>query len=188
MIIYYVRHGETKYNRDGLIQGWKDSSLTERGILQARAVGKYLKEKGVRFDHALCSDSGRAQLSMRFITDMPFESLPELREINCGDLEMKSTEYSCRDLSDGDYFKRHGGESFSEVAERFGKVIDDCLKAGYGTVLMVSHGGPILYYLGSKGYDMGAIISQITNGCIAVLEITEDGEVKLQHITQNVVF
>jgi broad specificity phosphatase PhoE len=36
--IYFVRHGETDWNRQGLVQGWTDTTLNDLGHVQARAV------------------------------------------------------------------------------------------------------------------------------------------------------
>ena len=40
--IYFIRHGETDWNRQGLIQGWTDTPLNEMGHGQARAVAQAL--------------------------------------------------------------------------------------------------------------------------------------------------
>ena len=40
--IYLVRHGETEWNKVGRRQGHLDSSLTEKGVQQAYAVGRLL--------------------------------------------------------------------------------------------------------------------------------------------------
>ena len=42
-ILYLVRHGETTWNREGRMQGQGDSPLTERGIEQARRIGRTLE-------------------------------------------------------------------------------------------------------------------------------------------------
>jgi len=42
--IYFVRHGETDWNRQGLIQGWIDTPLNDRGHAQARAVAASLAD------------------------------------------------------------------------------------------------------------------------------------------------
>ena len=41
--IYFVRHGETDWNVQGLIQGWTDISLNDKGHFQAKAVAAALK-------------------------------------------------------------------------------------------------------------------------------------------------
>ena len=40
--IYFVRHGETDWNVQGLIQGWTDTPLNPKGHVQARAVARAL--------------------------------------------------------------------------------------------------------------------------------------------------
>jgi probable phosphoglycerate mutase len=40
--IYFVRHGETDWNVQGLIQGWTDTPLNSKGHTQAQAVAKAL--------------------------------------------------------------------------------------------------------------------------------------------------
>lgn len=43
-MIYLVRHGETAWNLIGRRQGRLDSPLTDRGVAQAKAVGRRLRE------------------------------------------------------------------------------------------------------------------------------------------------
>ena len=47
--LYLMRHGQTFFNQEGLVQGTCDSPLTELGQDQARQAGAYLKERGIRF-------------------------------------------------------------------------------------------------------------------------------------------
>jgi probable phosphoglycerate mutase len=44
--IIFVRHGETDWNCQGLIQGWTDTALNERGHRQARGVAAALASAG----------------------------------------------------------------------------------------------------------------------------------------------
>ena len=41
--LYYVRHGETDWNRAGRLQGWHDTSLNARGRAQAIGCGEILR-------------------------------------------------------------------------------------------------------------------------------------------------
>ncbi|KAF7659991.1 hypothetical protein LDENG_00289110 [Lucifuga dentata] len=55
-----VRHGQTQYNKDGLLQGQTiDSPLSEIGLQQAEAAGQYLEN--VKFTNIFVSDMLRAQ-------------------------------------------------------------------------------------------------------------------------------
>ena len=53
-----VRHGETVWNAEGRIQGHSDTSLSERGVLQAQAVAERLAD--TQIDAAYSSDLVRA--------------------------------------------------------------------------------------------------------------------------------
>jgi broad specificity phosphatase PhoE len=63
--IYIARHGETEWNQQGKMQGWKDSSLTPKGIENAQRLGSYLKDTG--FDCVICSPLGRAVQTAKHI-------------------------------------------------------------------------------------------------------------------------
>jgi 2,3-bisphosphoglycerate-dependent phosphoglycerate mutase len=57
-LVYYVRHGQTAENLQGVIQGQLDTQLDEVGIAQAAAIAQSLKH--VQFDAAFSSDLTRA--------------------------------------------------------------------------------------------------------------------------------
>lgn len=56
--VYIVRHGETQANRDGIIQGQRDTALNAAGLEQARMVGEALKD--AKLGIAFSSDLSRA--------------------------------------------------------------------------------------------------------------------------------
>jgi len=62
--VYLIRHGETQENRDGIIQGQRNTQLNATGIEQARLVGDALK--GVEFGRAFSSDLDRA-VKVRYV-------------------------------------------------------------------------------------------------------------------------
>ncbi|XP_010881799.1 probable fructose-2,6-bisphosphatase TIGAR A isoform X2 [Esox lucius] len=58
--ITIVRHGETEWNKKGLLQGQAmNSSLSDIGMQQAEAAGKYLRD--VKFTNVFVSDMARAR-------------------------------------------------------------------------------------------------------------------------------
>jgi len=62
-MIYLVRHGETTWNQVGRQQGHLDSPLTPKGIAQARAAGRVLRQ-ALPDVHTLCIETsplGRAR-------------------------------------------------------------------------------------------------------------------------------
>jgi phosphoserine phosphatase len=66
--IILVRHGESTFNRDGIIQGQtNDSILTERGIEQAVTIGKWLR--GIDISGCMCSPLARAEQTTSIIAE-----------------------------------------------------------------------------------------------------------------------
>lgn len=55
-----LRHGESEYNSQNRFTGWTDVNLSEKGIVEARAAGKALKDNGFEFDIAYTSVLRRA--------------------------------------------------------------------------------------------------------------------------------
>ena len=41
-----VRHGESQWNKENRFTGWYDVDLSEKGVSEAKAAGKLLKEEG----------------------------------------------------------------------------------------------------------------------------------------------
>ncbi len=57
--IFLIRHGETRWNSEGIFRGQSDIPLNERGLQQARATGEYLQ--AIDFDAIFCSPLSRAR-------------------------------------------------------------------------------------------------------------------------------
>lgn len=85
---YIIRHGETDFNKMGMVQGsGVDSSLNETGRKQASAF--YDKYKDIAFDKIFVSALKRTKESVsEFINNgIDFEAIEELNEISWGDFE-----------------------------------------------------------------------------------------------------
>lgn len=76
--IYLVRHGKTFFNTTGQVQGFADSPLTDKGIEQAKQVGKGLKN--IKFDLAYSSDLGRQRNTAKQILAQNENKKPKLSE------------------------------------------------------------------------------------------------------------
>lgn len=126
--IYLVRHGETEYNKLGMVQGSGiDSNLNETGRSQARAF--FEAYKNVSFDKIYTSKLRRTHQSVeQFIQkNIPWQQLYGLNEISWGHKEGRSTTSADNEQyvnmlyawSQGDYSQKvYGGESPTEVQER----------------------------------------------------------------------
>jgi phosphoserine phosphatase len=83
--IYLIRHGQTEYNLQGIIQGRGiDSDLNERGRLQASAF--FERYKHILFDTIYTSTLKRTQQSVQSFIDLGIPTKPHsgLDEINWG--------------------------------------------------------------------------------------------------------
>lgn len=83
--IYIIRHGETQYNKLGLVQGSGiDSNLNDLGRKQAEAFHKHFKD--IPFDKVYTSQLQRTHQSVaKFIDNkLPWQKLEGLNEISWG--------------------------------------------------------------------------------------------------------
>ena len=55
-----IRHGQSQWNLENRFTGWWDVDLTEKGVEEARAAGRLLRDKGLDFDHCFTSLQTRA--------------------------------------------------------------------------------------------------------------------------------
>ncbi|RPD66483.1 phosphoglycerate mutase-like protein [Lentinus tigrinus ALCF2SS1-7] len=85
--VYIVRHGETDFNRQGIVQGQIDTPLNDAGVEQAQLAALALQD--TPFDVAYSSDLQRARRTAEIILEMhpgvKLETTPALRERYMGD-------------------------------------------------------------------------------------------------------
>jgi broad specificity phosphatase PhoE len=158
--IYFVRHGETQYNIEKRMQGFCDSPLTDRGIAQAKAVGKGLAD--IEFTAVYTSESQRVlDTAKHAIGHLNLTINPDsrLKEMNFGVLEsLLESEikerygdilerlFTLKDL----HMSAPEGESYSQLFTRTTSMINDIVqkhKDEGGNILVFSHGVTIGNYL-----------------------------------------
>lgn len=192
--IYIIRHGETDFNLQGIVQGsGVDSSLNETGRGQGRAF--YGKYREVPFDLVITSKLKRTAETVRdFIeANIPVISYAEINEMSWGDHEgKKGTEASIAEYQrikdgwgQGEIDGRiGGGESAREMGQRLQKFIDILRDRPEKTILVCSHGRAMC---GLVTLMMGHPIDRMnehrhSNTGLWLAEQTEDGFVfKLQN-------
>ena len=140
--LYLMRHGQTFFNQEGLVQGACDSPLTELGQDQARQAGTYLKERGIRFGQLYSSTQERASDTLELVSGRTdYTRLKGIKEWNFGTFEGESEDLN-PPLPYGDFFVTYGGESQEQVRERMATTVLKLMQETDGqSVLMVSHGG-----------------------------------------------
>jgi 2,3-bisphosphoglycerate-dependent phosphoglycerate mutase len=88
-----LRHGESVWNRENRFTGWVDVDLSAKGLEEARAAGRVLKEGGYRFDLAFTSVLKRAIRTLWISLDeldqmwLPVEKSWRLNERHYGNLQ-----------------------------------------------------------------------------------------------------
>ena len=149
--IFLVRHGETEYNRMGLIQGGSiDAPLNPKGKWQAQLFYKsYSQEK---FDKIYTSALQRTSQTIGLFIKAgnEVESFAGLNEMNYGHMEGKFVSGKIRDeyISLSNSWKNgqtglhiSGGESPEDVAARQQPVIDLILsRTNENKILICMHG------------------------------------------------
>ena len=149
--IYLVRHGETDYNRNGLLQGRSiNASLNEHGRLQARAVAGYFED--IDIDFLASSDLDRAAQTAEPLAEMKQLELHryrEIEEIDFGRLEGRHAEGLGKRLtfihdkwrSGATLYGPEEGESPVDVYHRANRRISSLVAQHPGaTMLFVVHG------------------------------------------------
>lgn len=86
--VYFARHGQTEYNKQKRLQGWKDSPLSEEGIGHSQLMGEALQ--GYSFSNVWVSPLGRAIQTANIMQEyigFEYETTDDLREVSFGDWE-----------------------------------------------------------------------------------------------------
>jgi broad specificity phosphatase PhoE len=149
--IYIIRHGQTDFNLQGIVQGsGVDSSLNETGRAQARAF--FDKYKDVGFDKIYTSALKRTRESVQdFIAGgIPHEPLSGLNEISWGSKEGQRItpeedayyHWMLKEWQRGNTSERiTGGESPNDVVLRQRPALDYIMsKEDEKTILVCMHG------------------------------------------------
>ena len=199
--VYFVRHGETYFNRFARLQGWSDTPLTDIGKHDAIRVGQTLAP--LRIDYLFSSDLKRAVDTARLlIAQVPGAKMTEpvqkkfFRETFYGSFEGHSNEEAAIWAS---YLGQKRFRRISETVEEFGaEKTYDMLKAADpahlaedskqltarvtramqflrglpdGSNVVVVAHGSIIQYIASI-YDRSKKYGSLENGAMMKLELS----------------
>lgn len=153
--VVLLRHGRTRYNAEGRLQGQVDADLDDVGRRQAAAAGRYLRS---RYDvvEVVTSEKRRAvqTLEAAGLGDLPVRVDDRWREIDYGDHDRRRiseviAEMGARWAEDVGHVPA-GGESMRDLHQRVGEAWRDVLASVPDdggdvdrTVVVVSHATPI---------------------------------------------
>lgn len=200
--VYFVRHGETYFNRFARLQGWSDTPLTENGEQDAIRVGQTLAS--LQIDYLFSSDLKRAVDTARLlIAQVPGAKMTEpvqkkfFRETFYGSFEGHSNEEGAIWAS---YLGQKRFRRIGEVVDEFGvEKARDMLKAADpahlaedsqqltdrveqamqflrelpdGSNVVVAAHGSIIQYIASI-YDRSKKYGSLKNGAMMKVELTD---------------
>lgn len=182
--IIYVRHGETDWNKQGLIQGSIDTDLNETGHAQARAVADLLafrKQDWVDYQ-IIVSPQRRAQQTAAYILAAlgreDHSSDARVRELGFGVWEgkpfwqLKDSPVYPADLEGRFFWRPSGGESYQDGVVR----VSDWRASLTRPTLVISHGAVGRCLMGSvAGLPPAQLVALPTpQGCFCRLQ---DGQI-----------
>lgn len=163
MKLYILRHGETDWNKEKLLQGKSDIPLNENGRTLARASAEGMKD--IPFDLVFSSPLQRAQETARLVLGerkIPFILDERIAELGFGEKEGKpwrKTEDFPGDPNIYQFFHHpdqyippKGGESLTDLAKRCSDFLQDICnrpELEEKTILITTHGAAMRGMLNS---------------------------------------
>jgi probable phosphoglycerate mutase len=136
---WFLRHGETDWNAQGLSQGRTDIPLNEVGVMQAERAARTLRT--ARIATIVASPLVRARRTAEIVAaplGVPVALDPDLAEVNFGDQEGQPMGDWYDVWIEGRYTPADA-ESFQELLERAVRAVNRAL-AQPAPVLVVAHG------------------------------------------------
>ncbi len=188
--IYIVRHGQTEWNVQGLLQGHDDSPLTKEGEEQAHLIAKELNK--IHFDEAFSSDLLRAKRTAEIIAaehKLTVKTTKLLRERCFGKYEgkpYKEFNQAFRELikkyenaSDKEQMGLKMApdiESPREALQRFIPFLREIAIKFIGKkVLLVTHGGILKNFLIQIGFATNKTLPFGSVNNLATIVLESDG-------------
>lgn len=139
--LWLVRHGETDWNLNHLLQGWVNTPLNSTGRRQSRELAGRLR--GRRFSGVWSSDLDRAVETAQLAYGEPTRNMA-LRELDFGDIQGLSWQRLPVELREKmiafQDFAAPGGESHRQMEDR---VLSFLCGLVDGVHLVFTHGGVI---------------------------------------------
>ncbi len=166
-IIYVVRHGQAKGNKEDLLLGQFDVPLTEKGKMQALKSSDFFKNKDINFIYS--SDLKRAFETAEVIAEKIGKKVIKDKLLRERDIDVfenltlkeakekvakNSPFFTLSDKEKLTYKFTPNMESAFETEERFRKFCHLTAKKHPGkNIVAVTHGGLMLYFLISLGLE-----------------------------------
>lgn len=187
--LFITRHGETEWNVQKILQGRKDSQLTEIGINQAELLAERLKD--IEFNKIFSSQSGRAVKTAEIVRgskEIEIIKAEEIMEMSLGKWEGRRVEET-KELyperfgyfwEQPELYTSDDSETFYDVRDRaVGFLSEITKKHQAGNILIVTHGVTlkvIMAYFEGKNIENLWEGSFMRQTCLNIIEIDENKE------------
>ena len=186
---YFIRHGETQWNKQGIYQGWTDIALSEEGKKQAECLGKRFENEKLKLDAVYSSPLQRAIATAEAVAKAKGLGViadQHFKEINFGEWEGYTVEQLSQkhgkaytDFFENPFIHPFPGErSFDAVIKRSLEGFQQLLKKHEGgNVAVVSHGG-LLRVLIMTLMEMDYTFYRktwLSNTSITIIDVRENG-------------
>jgi len=194
--IYLVRHGQDVDNSQGVLNGHRNTPLTEKGVKQAQETAEKIKAFDLSFDVIFSSPLIRALETTSLISEKTKSPKPIeealLIERNFGVMTGKNTadiEKLCGpDILKAEiityFLNPEGAETFPDLMNR-GRLLLSKLQENYkeGNILLVTHGdvGKMIY---AEYYhlDWKLVLTQFHFGNAELLLLADNSPAENAHI------
>jgi probable phosphoglycerate mutase len=150
---WYLRHGETDWNAQGLAQGNVDIPLNETGLAQARDAAPLLAHRGIAT--IISSPLSRARVTAEIVAEtlgLPVQIDADLREVAFGTLEGQPMAAGWYGPWMAGSATPEGAEPFEALRDRAVAAINRCLTHP-PVVLVVAHGALFRALRSAMGHD-----------------------------------
>lgn len=168
---YFLRHGQTQWNKDKIIQGQTDSHLNDTGRAQAKRAAEILRPEPVK--RIISSPLSRVRDTANAVAtalDLPVTFDDDLMECHLGDHQGEPYGDWINAYWTGDYTPPNG-EHFVDFAARVWGAMQNAIALGPDT-LIVAHGG---LWIAAQEYVALTPPMRLTTNALP-LKVTQSGQ------------
>ncbi|MGX7204506.1 histidine phosphatase family protein [Enterococcus pingfangensis] len=142
-MLYVARHGETEWNKKGIISGRSDIALSEVGYQQATLLAEEVAELAVPITKIIHSPLERARETARLVAEknyLPLRMDERLIELDYGEYDGTSDEQESYLTLRTQFAVRYpNGESLMDVYARIVPLLKELEQDAENTYLLVCH-------------------------------------------------
>lgn len=165
MLIYFIRHGQTDWNKALKWQGVSDVPLNNTGLDQARLVKEYFVNQAITPSAVISSPLQRAFKTAQIIAsafDQQVIQEPAFRELNLGEFEGKTTDELHAEYGERfqDWLDKHhteaspAGENLTQAIARMQATLLQHINTYSEPLLIVAHQAILMAMKAALSEDM----------------------------------